>query len=64
MMKLGEVARVFGVHPCTVRKWADNGKLECRRTPGGTRIFDEDDVYAFLDTFGVKYEERDRNEKE
>lgn len=38
-LSLGEAADVLGVHPSTVRKWADEGKLPVRRTPGGHRRF-------------------------
>lgn len=51
MLKIGEVAEIFGVHVSTVRAWADSGELECIRTPKGTRLFDEDVVYAFRDGF-------------
>lgn len=35
-----EVALIFGVHPDTVRAWANTGKLDCSRTLGGERRFD------------------------
>jgi excisionase family DNA binding protein len=38
-LSLGEAADVLGVHPSTVRKWADEGKLPVRRTAGGHRRF-------------------------
>jgi excisionase family DNA binding protein len=41
-----EVARVFGVDPKTVAKWADRGKIPFLRTPGGHRRYRLDDVYA------------------
>jgi len=36
---LSEAARLLGVHPSTVRAWADGGKLQFHRTPGGHRRF-------------------------
>lgn len=36
---LSEAARLLGVHPSTVRSWADNGKLSVHRTAGGHRRF-------------------------
>lgn len=36
---LSEAARLLGVHPSTVRAWADGGKLQVHRTPGGHRRF-------------------------
>ena len=43
-----EVARAFGVHVNTVRKWADEGLLPCTRTLGGARRFDPADVRAAI----------------
>lgn len=36
---LSETAELLGVHPSTVRAWADQGKLPVHRTAGGHRRF-------------------------
>ena len=36
---LSEAAGLLGVHPSTVRSWADSGKLPVHRTAGGHRRF-------------------------
>lgn len=36
---LSEAAEILGVHPSTVRHWADSGELPSQRTPGGHRRF-------------------------
>lgn len=41
---LGEAAEILGVHPTTVRAWADKGELPSRRTPGGHRRFRRSDL--------------------
>jgi excisionase family DNA binding protein len=38
-VSLRRAADLLGVHPATVRNWADEGKLPSRRTPGGHRRF-------------------------
>jgi excisionase family DNA binding protein len=38
-LSLSEVAALLGVHPSTVRSWADQGKLPVHRTQGGHRRF-------------------------
>lgn len=38
-LSLSEAADVLGVHPSTVRNWADQGKLPVHRTQGGHRRF-------------------------
>ena len=43
-LSLGEVAELLGVHPSTVRNWADQGHLPVYRTRGGHRRFKQQDV--------------------
>lgn len=43
-LSLGEAAASLGVHPSTVRSWADQGMLPSHRTPGGHRRFRKEDV--------------------
>ncbi|MBW8011635.1 MAG: helix-turn-helix domain-containing protein [Chloroflexi bacterium] len=38
-LSLSEVAELLGVHPSTVRNWADQGRLPVHRTQGGHRRF-------------------------
>ena len=38
-VSLRRAAEILGVHPATVRNWADKGELTSRRTPGGHRRF-------------------------
>lgn len=47
-LTVGEVAARFGVKPATVRRWADQGDLECTRTLGNARRFDEDKIERAL----------------
>ena len=35
--RIGEAARLLGVSPATVRRWADAGRLATERTTGGHR---------------------------
>ncbi|MFD0883818.1 BldC family transcriptional regulator [Streptosporangium algeriense] len=43
-----EVARVFGVDPKTVNRWALTGKIPSVRTPSGQRRYREGDIRALL----------------
>ncbi len=38
-LSLKEASEVIGVHPSTLRRWADAGTIPCTRTPGGHRRF-------------------------
>jgi excisionase family DNA binding protein len=48
-LSLQEASRMLGVHPSTLRQWADSGKIPTVRTPGGHRRFAESDVQALLE---------------
>ncbi len=43
-ISLGEAAAILGVHPATLRHWADSGELPSQRTPGGHRRFRRRDL--------------------
>ncbi len=47
-LTLGEVAQLLGVHPSTVRNWADMGKIPVHRTQGGHRRFRRSEVELWL----------------
>ncbi|WP_184718950.1 BldC family transcriptional regulator [Streptosporangium saharense] len=44
----GEVARLFGVDPKTVNRWALRGQIASVRTPSGHRRYRVGDVRALL----------------
>jgi excisionase family DNA binding protein len=48
-LSLQEASAMLGVHPSTLRQWADSGKIPTVRTPGGHRRFAESDVRALLE---------------
>lgn len=43
-LSLGQAAKKLGVHPSTVRAWADHGYLPSQRTQGGHRRFLRSDI--------------------
>jgi len=45
-LSLKEASKLLGIHPVTLRIWADAGKVASTRTPGGHRRFAEDDITA------------------
>lgn len=47
-MSLGEVAKVLGVHPSTVRNWSDQGELPVHRTRGGHRRYRRSDIELWV----------------
>jgi excisionase family DNA binding protein len=47
-LSLKAAAEILGVHPGTVRNWADQGDLPVRRTKGGHRRFRRDDIELWM----------------
>ncbi|MER7207670.1 BldC family transcriptional regulator [Streptosporangium sp. NPDC000239] len=44
----GEVARIFGVDPKTVNRWALTGRIPSVRTPSRQRRYRESDIRTLL----------------
>ena len=49
-LSLSQAAKQLGVHPSTVRAWADHGYLPAQRTQGGHRRFRRSDVEMRMHT--------------
>ena len=45
---LQHAAELLGVHPTTLRRWADAGEIPVALTPGGHRRFTRADIEAFV----------------
>lgn len=51
-ISLHRAAEILGVHPATVRNWADKGELTSRRTPGGHRRFRKSELLQYAQAQG------------
>ncbi len=47
-LSLQQASQVLGIHPATLRAWADRGRIAARRTPGGHRRFSRADLETWL----------------
>lgn len=47
-LSLAEASERLGVHPTTLRRWANAGQIPCFRTPGGHRRFRASDLAAWM----------------
>jgi excisionase family DNA binding protein len=47
-LSLGPASRLVGVDPDTLRRWADEGRVEAYVTPGGHRRFDRRSIEALV----------------
>lgn len=48
LLKIGEAAKRLGIDQQTVRSWTKKGKLNVIITPGGHRLYDEDELNVFF----------------
>jgi excisionase family DNA binding protein len=48
-LTIGQAAERLGVHPTTLRRWADEGDIPIMITPGGHRRFSVTDIDRFKD---------------
>jgi excisionase family DNA binding protein len=49
MLTVREVARLFHIHPNTLRRWSNNGRIKAYRiTPRGDRRFKREEIVRFL----------------
>jgi len=49
-LSLSEVANILGVHPSTVRNWANQGQIPVHRTKGGHRRFIRSEIALWQQT--------------
>ena len=49
-LRVADVATLLGVSANTVRRWTDDGRVRCQRSPGGHRRYLRSDVQALLST--------------
>jgi excisionase family DNA binding protein len=56
-LTLSEVAEWLGVHPSTVRNWADQGRLPVHRTQGGHRRFKQSELDLWAQSQNADTEE-------
>jgi excisionase family DNA binding protein len=49
MLTVREVAQLFHIHPNTLRRWSNAGRIKAYRiTPRGDRRFKREDIVCFL----------------
>ena len=48
LLSTSEAARIMGVGTTSVKRWADDGLLDCVRTAGGHRRFTRDSLDRFI----------------
>lgn len=53
-LTLGQAARILGVSPKTVNRWANDGRIPCAVTRDGHRRFRADVIAAIGSSLGVE----------
>jgi len=46
-----DVSKMLHVGKSTIKRWTDEGKLKCFRTPGGHRKFKATNIEEFIQTY-------------
>src|SRR5512145_3362075 len=46
-----DLAKMFRVGKSTIKRWTDEGKLQCFKTPGGHRKFKPSNVHEFINQY-------------
>jgi len=46
-----DLSNLLGVSKSTIKRWTDEGRLHCFRTPGGHRKFKHSNVRDFVDQY-------------
>ncbi len=49
-----ELARLFRVNESTIKRWADSGKIDCFKTPGGHRRYPPERVLEFISRYNYE----------
>jgi MerR family transcriptional regulator, light-induced transcriptional regulator len=49
-----DLSRMFGVGKSTIKRWSDEGKLHCYKTPGGHRKFKSSSVQKFMSHYNYE----------
>jgi excisionase family DNA binding protein len=52
LMTAPEAARMLGVNATTIKRWVDQGRLQCAVTPGGHRRFERREIERFFQGHG------------
>jgi excisionase family DNA binding protein len=66
MLTVREVARLFHVHPNTLRRWSNDGRIKAYRiTPRGDRRFKREEIARFLAELNAQADNwRETNERQ
>jgi excisionase family DNA binding protein len=66
MLTVREVARLFHIHPNTLRRWSNDGRIKAYRiTPRGDRRFKREEIARFLAELDGQAENwRETNERQ
>jgi excisionase family DNA binding protein len=63
MLTVREVAQLFHIHPNTLRRWSNNGRIRAYRiTPRGDRRFKREEIVRFLAELNGQADDRQEAE--
>lgn len=62
-ISIGEVSKILGVTPKTIRLWEEQGKIHPERTPNGHRRYDRNEIIRLSKFYGKIRNETEQNER-
>jgi predicted site-specific integrase-resolvase len=62
-ISIGEVSKILGVTPKTIRLWEEQGKIHPERTPNGHRRYDRNEIVRLSKFYGKTRNETEQNER-
>lgn len=62
-ISIGEVSKILGVTPKTIRLWEQQGKINPERTPNGHRRYDRDEIVRMSKFYGKVRTEDDQKDR-
>jgi len=49
-----DLSNMLQVSKSTIKRWAEDGKLQCFRTPGGHRKFNQKNIQEFISRYNYE----------
>lgn len=62
-ISIGEVSKILGVTPKTIRLWEQQGKINPERTPNGHRRYDRDEIVRMSKFYGKVRTDDDQKDR-
>lgn len=63
LFSLSQIAALLGVHPASIERWVDSGKLKCVLMQDGKKYFSAGNLSEFAEQYNVSMKFLDKDTK-